>query len=140
MGRRPRVQAGLASTADSSRRPVGLAIQHHAAFVVVLVGERQRRSGVDFGLIAMIIGVLIGNRGLALGLTSALAAASYLVSALAPIASWAHTIRPVSLFYWAVGNDQLTAGPSTSAYAVLVLVGVGLHLAAAALIQRLDIR
>ena len=96
--------------------------------------------GVDFGLIAMIIGVLTGNRGLALGLTSALAAASYLVSSLAPIVSWAHTIRPVSLFYWAVGNDQLTAGPSASAYVVLVLVGVGLHLAAVALIQRLDIR
>lgn len=96
--------------------------------------------GVDFGLIAMIIGVLTGNRGLALGLTSALAAASYLVSSLAPLVSWAHTIRPASLFYWAVGGDQLTAGPSFSAYAVLVLVGIGLHLAAVALIGRLDIR
>ncbi len=96
--------------------------------------------GVDFGLIAMIIGVLTGSRGLALGLTSALAAASYLVSSLAPIVSWVNTIRPVSLFYWAVGGDQLTAGPSTSSYAVLVLVGVGLHLAAVALIERLDIR
>lgn len=96
--------------------------------------------GVDFGLIAMIIGVVTGSRGLAIGLTSALAAASYLLSSLAPIVSWAHTIRPVSLFYWAVGGDQITAGPSFSAYAVLVLVGVGLHLAAVALIQRLDIR
>jgi ABC-2 type transport system permease protein len=96
--------------------------------------------GVDFGLIAMIIGVLTGNRGLALGLTSALAAASYLVSSLAPIVNWAHTIRPVSLFYWAVGGDQLTAGPSASAYVILVLVGVGLHLVAVALIGRLDIR
>jgi ABC-2 type transport system permease protein len=96
--------------------------------------------GVDFGLIAMIIGVLTGSRGLALGVTSALAAASYLVSSLAPIVSWAHTIRPVSLFYWAVGGDQLTTGPSFTAYAVLVLVGVGLHLAVVVLIERLDIR
>lgn len=96
--------------------------------------------GVDFGLVAMIIGVLTGNRGLALGLTSALAAASYLVSSLAPIVSWAHTIRPASLFYWAVGGDQLTAGPSFSVYAVLVLVGIVLHLAVVALIGRLDIR
>jgi len=44
------------------------------------------------------------------------------------------------LFYWAVGGDQLTAGPSTSAYVVLVLVGVGLHLATVAVIERLDIR
>ncbi len=68
--------------------------------------------GVDFGLVAMIIGVLSGSRGLALGLTSALAAASYLVSSLAPVLTWAHTVRPASLFYWAVGGDQLTApGP-----------------------------
>jgi len=96
--------------------------------------------GVDFGLVAMIIGVLTGSRGLALGLTSALAAASYLVSSLAPVVSWAHTVRPASLFYWAVGGGQLTAGPSTSAYVVLVLVGVGLHLATVAVIERLDIR
>ncbi len=96
--------------------------------------------GVDFGLIAMIIGVLSGSRGLALGLTSALAAASYLISSLAPVVSWVHTIRPASLFYWAVGGDQLTAGPSGTAWAVLVLVGVGLHLIAVALVGRLDIR
>ncbi len=96
--------------------------------------------GVDFGLVALIIGVLTGSRGLALGLTSALAAASYLVSSLAPVVSWAHTVRPASLFYWAVGSDQLTAGPSTASYLVLALVGVGLHLAAVALIGRLDIR
>ena len=96
--------------------------------------------GVDFGLVAMIIGVLSGSRGLALGLTSALAAASYLVSSLAPVLSWAHTVRPASLFYWAVGGDQLSAGPSLTAGAVLVLVGVALHLVAVAVIDRLDIR
>lgn len=111
--------------------PTGAVI---GATVAVLI------MGVDFGLIAMIIGVLTGSRGLALGLTSALAAASYLVSSLAPVVNWAHTVRPASLFYWAVGGDQLTAGPSTSAYVVLVLVGVGLHLATVAVIERLDIR
>jgi ABC-2 type transport system permease protein len=96
--------------------------------------------GVDFGLVAMVIGVLSGNRGLALGLTSALAAASYLVSSLAPVLSWARTLRPASLFYWAVGSDQLTAGPSVTAWAVLLLVGVALHLVALAVVARLDIR
>ena len=96
--------------------------------------------GVDFGLIAMIVGVLTGSRGLALGLTSALAAASYLISSLAPVVGWAHTLRPASLFYWASGGHPLTDGPSTSAYVVLVLVGVTLFAAAVALIERLDIR
>ncbi|MGO4343758.1 hypothetical protein, partial [Pedococcus sp. 2YAF34] len=81
-----------------------------------------------------------GSRGLALGLTSAIAAASYLVSSLAPVVGWIRSIRGVSLFYWAVGDDQLSSGPSTGALAVLVLTGVALALAAAILIKRLDIR
>ena len=96
--------------------------------------------GVDFGLIAMIIGILTGSRGLALGLTSALAAASCLVSSLAPVIGWARTLRPVSLFSWALGGHPLTDGPSTASYVVLILVGVGLYVAAVALIERLDIR
>ncbi len=96
--------------------------------------------GIDFGLVAMLIGVLTGSRGLALGVTSALAAASYLVSSLAPVIGWAHTLRPASLFYWALGGHPLTDGPSTSAYVVLVAVGVVLVVAIAGLIERLDIR
>jgi ABC-2 type transport system permease protein len=96
--------------------------------------------GIDFGLLALAIGAASGSRGLALGLTSAIAAASYLVSSLAPVVGWIRSIRGVSLFYWAVGDDQLSSGPSTGALAVLVLTGVALALAAAILIKRLDIR
>ena len=111
--------------------PVGSVI---GATLAVLV------MGVDFGLVAMLVGVLTGSRGLALGLTSALAAASYLVSSLAPVISWAHTLRPVSLFFWALGGHPLTDGPSPSAYVVLVLVGVAVFAVVSALIERLDIR
>ncbi len=96
--------------------------------------------GVDFGLVAMVVGRLAASRGLALGPTSALAAASFLVSSLVPVVSWAHTIRPLSLFYWAVGGDQLTSGPSASAFAVLAGVAVVLLLATVRLIGRLDIQ
>ena len=111
--------------------PTGAVVGTTAAVLVM---------GVDFGLVAMIIGVLSGSRGLALGMTSALAAASYLVSSLAPVIGWAHTVRPASLFYWALGGNPLTDGPSTSAYVVLVLVGVALFAAVSVLIERLDIR
>ncbi|MEP6561855.1 MAG: ABC transporter permease subunit [Nakamurella sp.] len=96
--------------------------------------------GMDFGLVALLTGVTTGNRGLALGLASAVAAASYLIGSLAPVAGWAHTLRPVSLFYWAVGDDQLSTGPSAAAWAVLVLVGVGLLGASLVTVDRLDIQ
>jgi len=96
--------------------------------------------GIDFGLLALVIGVVTGSRGLALGLASAVAAVSYLVSSLAPIVHWVHAIRPSSLFYWAIGDNQLVTGPSAAGFAVLVAVGVVLHLAAVALVRRLDIK
>jgi ABC-2 type transport system permease protein len=96
--------------------------------------------GVDFGLLALLLAVTSGSRGLAVGLTSALAAASYLLSSLAPVADWAHSLRWASLFHWAVGADQLSDGPSGTAWAVLLLVGAALLGAALATVHRLDIR
>ncbi len=96
--------------------------------------------GVDFGLLAMLLGVASGSRGLAVGVASALAAASYLVGSLAPVVSWAHTLRWASLFHWAVDADQLTSGPSASAWAALVVVGAALLAATLATVHRLDIR
>lgn len=95
--------------------------------------------GVDFGLVALLIGLATGNRGLAVGLASAVAAASYLIGSLASVAAWAHALRPVSLFYWTVGDDQLTKGPSAGGWTVLVVVAVGLFGAALATVDRLDI-
>ena len=111
--------------------PTGAVIGTTAAALVM---------GVDFGLLAMVIGILTGSRGLALGLASALAAASYLVSSLAPVLGWARTVRPASLFYWAVGGDQLTHGPSLTAWAVLLISAAVLHATAVAVVGRLDIR
>lgn len=96
--------------------------------------------GVDFGLVALLIGVVTGSRGLALGLAAAVAAASYLISSLAAVVGWAHTLRPVSLFYWAVGDNQLATGPSAAAWTVLVLVAASLLGATLATVDRLDIQ
>lgn len=95
--------------------------------------------GIDFGLLALLIGVLTGSRGAALGGTSAVAAASYLVSSLAPVTHWIHPMRAASLFYWSVGNDQLARGLSTGSTAVLACVGVVLAVASALAFDRLDV-
>ena len=96
--------------------------------------------GIDFGLLALLIGAATGRRGPALGVTAGVAAASYLISSLAPVVAWLRPARYVSLFYWAAGNHQLVSG--LSAWSLLVLAGAGLVLLAAAVsaFGRLDLR
>ncbi len=95
--------------------------------------------GIDFGLLALFVGALTGSRGLALGVTSGVAALGYLISSLAPAVHWVDRIRFASPFYWAVGDSQLTRGLSVGAG--LALGGVALALLAAGLMafERLDI-
>ena len=70
----------------------------------------------------MLIGAATGSRGIALGTTSALAAASYLISSLAPVVSWLHPARFASPFFYAVGDGQLSHGISIGWAAVLVAI------------------
>lgn len=95
--------------------------------------------GVVFGALALLIGALTGSRGLALGISSALAAASYVVSSLAPVVSAIRPLRFVSPFYYAVGDNQLVDGPGTG---LLVLAGLAVIIGTAAVVafERLDVR
>ncbi|MGW5237950.1 ABC transporter permease [Monashia sp. NPDC004114] len=94
---------------------------------------------LDFGLVALVIGAWTGRRGLALGVATAVATASYVISALAPVVPSVGSVRRASLFYWAVGANQLVDG--LDPFAIAVLAGVALGLAAGALgaFRRLDI-
>lgn len=95
--------------------------------------------GVDFGLVAMAMGCLTGRRAPALGLASGLAAASYLISSLAPVVSFIGPARYASLFYWSVGNNQLAHGVSVTDWAVLLGAGaIATYLAVVAL-EHLDL-
>jgi ABC-2 type transport system permease protein len=95
--------------------------------------------GLDFGLVTMAAGALAGRRGTAIGAGTALAAASYLISSLAPVTSWIRPGKYASLFYWSVGNSQISHGVSASDYAVLVTVGLCALTAAMLAFRRLDI-
>ena len=96
--------------------------------------------GVDLGLLALVIGAVTGSRGFALGVTSALAVVSYVVSAMAPVVSWLRPLRPMSIFAWSVGRDQLAVGLSVTSWAVLVGVAIVLTAVAIWSFERLDIR
>ena len=80
--------------------------------------------GLDFGLIAITAGAATGRRGTALAIASALAAASYLLSALASTIPAIRPARYLSLFYWSAGNDQISRGVNAADYAVLIMVGL----------------
>jgi beta-exotoxin I transport system permease protein len=110
-----------------------------AVGTVVSVSAAVLLMGLDFGLVTMTAGALAGRKGAALGAGAALAGASYLVSSLAPVVSWIGPARYASLFYWSVGNDQITRGVSAGDYAVLILVGLAALAAAVLAFQRLDL-
>ena len=94
---------------------------------------------LDLGALALAVGALTGSRGAALGVASGAAAATYLVSSLAPAVHWVHTIRWVSPFYWAVGDNQLVDGVAWESWLLLVGVAVALLGAALAVVRRLDV-
>ncbi len=85
-----------------------------------------------FGLLALALGAATGERGLAIGVAAAAAAGSYLLSSLAPVVDWLKPWRVFSLFYWSVGNGQLTNGLGWRGLVVLVAaVAMGLVVAVA---------
>ena len=96
--------------------------------------------GLDFGLFALLVGSITGSRGTALGVASAVATVSYVVSSMAPVVTWLKPLRPFSLFYWSIGDNQLVYGLSGRSWLVLGLVAVALVVASMAAFDRLDIR
>jgi ABC-2 type transport system permease protein len=95
--------------------------------------------GLDFGLLALAVGSWTGSRGLALGVASALAGASYLVNALASSVHWLRPARYASLFYWSVANGQLERGLSLVSGVVLLAVAAVLLVAAVVAFERADL-
>jgi ABC-2 type transport system permease protein len=96
-------------------------------------------AGLDFGLITMAAGAATGRRGTALGIGAGLAAASYLLSSLANTITGIRPGRYLSLFYWSVGNDQISKGVSIADFTVLTTAGLCALLAAVAAFRRADL-
>ncbi|GGN08810.1 hypothetical protein GCM10009721_40880 [Terrabacter tumescens] len=96
--------------------------------------------GIVFGLLALLVGALSSSRTTALGVTSAVAALSYVISALAPVVHWVHAVRWLSPFYWALGGEPLTRGIGAAATWTLVLCIGGLASACVWAVDRMDVR
>jgi ABC-2 type transport system permease protein len=87
---------------------------------------------IAFGAIATLAGALRGHRGVAIGVSAALAVASYLVNSLAALVDFLEPFRQGSPFYHYVASDPLRhgLGPGHTAF----LVGLALVAAVAAVI------
>ncbi len=66
--------------------------------------------GALFASVALALGAASGRRGLARGVASLLAVASYLLSSLANLISWLAPLKGLSPWYHALGVDPLSRG------------------------------
>lgn len=92
-----------------------------------------------FGVLALALGAASGNRGLSLGVTSALAVVTYLLNALAAVVEGLKPYRVLSPFYYATGADPLANGLNWGHAAVLAGAVVVCAIAAWAVFQRRDL-
>jgi ABC-2 type transport system permease protein len=93
-----------------------------------------------FGTIALAIGCWTGRRGLANGVTGALATVTYVLNVLAPSVDELSPLRPVSPFRWYLEPDPLVGGLSASNVGVLLAITVGAYAIAWFTLERRDLR
>jgi ABC-2 type transport system permease protein len=118
----------------------------NAAFSVDVADDRLIAAvamtavlAIVFGLVALALGAATGRRGMARGGAAALAVAAYLLSSLAPLASWLEPWRPASPWYHALGIDPLSNGIPLGHLAVLGAIAVATIVIAVLTFDRRDI-
>lgn len=80
----------------------------------------------NFGTLSIFVGCLTGSRGLAIGLTTAVAIATFFINALSPIAAFLEKIRDFSPFFHYVNNTPIIHGVNWLSAFVLIWVTIGL--------------
>jgi beta-exotoxin I transport system permease protein len=124
---------------------VGLLIGSHAATMKVSAAHLAAGSaaavllGVAFGTIALLIGAASGKRGLAAGLSAALAVAAYVVNSLAPLVSGLEPVQKLTPIYHYAVSDPLRHGLEAQHVAVLAGIAVLAAVFAVAAFDRRDI-
>jgi ABC-2 type transport system permease protein len=94
---------------------------------------------IDFGMIALLIGAATGNRARAIGISSALAVAAYLVWAMATTVDWLEPLLPLSPFRWFADPQPVSNGTELVNVAVLVAIPVVAYAIALVLFRRRDL-
>ena len=113
----------------------GISVGNLAAYSVHLAF-----FGLAIGAVGLALGAATGRPGLASGLPAAVALAGWLINGFAPLVHSIDWLKYLSPFYYYAGNDPLTNGVDAGHLAVLGLVTLVLTAAAAATIERRDLR
>ena len=96
--------------------------------------------GLAFGTIALAVGCSTGHRGLANGVTGALATVAYVLNVLAPAVDALGPLRPLSPFRWYLQPDPLVSGVTEVNVAVLLGITAVAFAAAWVTFERRDLR
>ena len=93
-----------------------------------------------FGTIALAIGCWTGRRGLANGITGALATITYVLNVLALSVDALSPLRPVSPFRWYLEPDPLVKGLSAANVVVFITITAAAYTIARFTFERRDLR
>lgn len=92
-----------------------------------------------FGAIAFMVGAATGRRGWAIGVTSALGVATYLLNSLAPLVPALESFQPISPFYQYAASDPLRSGLSAGHALILLAIAAVAATLAPLLFDRRDL-
>lgn len=94
---------------------------------------------LNFGSLALLIGSLTGNKGVAIGLTTAVAILAFFVNALAPIADWLEKFQKFSPFYHYSANNPLRNGLDLGSVIFFICVTIAFLILSIAAFEKRDL-
>lgn len=92
-----------------------------------------------FGSLALAVGAATGRKGMATGVSVAIAVATYFLNALAPLVKGLQPFRKLSPFHYYIGGDPLTHGLNLAHAAVLAGIALACLIIAVVAFQRRDV-
>ena len=121
---------------------IGVAVEHMDLSVKSMAAGHLSMAlfALAIGCLAFAAGAATGQRGFTVGLATVVAAVSYLLNAVAPLAHWSKPLQKVSLFYYYGGAEPMYTGFRPLNIGVLLGVMLVAVAVAFATFQRRDVR
>lgn len=112
-------------------------------FDIIRAGQASLMSallGAVFGALTLLIGALTGNSGRSIGITAAVAIATFFLHSLAPLIDWLEPYRILSPFYYSTGHSVMLNGFNAEYAVVMSAIAVGVTVLAVLAFQRRDVQ
>jgi ABC-2 type transport system permease protein len=96
--------------------------------------------GMVFGSLSLLIGGATGKTGLSIGVSAAIAIATYFLHSLAPLVDWLEPYRVLSPFYYYIGHSVMLDGFRASYALTMAAIALVLIILAVVAFQRRDVQ